>query len=682
MNMSESNTAEAHADAQIVAFLRGLRRDTGAFADAHDGEGALRPTLSVLKVLEQLGALGDELHTRAFIQRCRTESGGFGATPGAAPTPLDTTAALICLKTLGRRDELDEVLPAALAYLASAASTKFDHFMRIAAYEECRIAAPMPADSIAFFERMLAAAAVENKVVDLAIAGSALMRAGVALSDVDDVLRRLRVGQNTAEGGHGDGAHATLFGTYCVMRQLALLDAPPNTRRMRAYVASLRTDLGYADAPGGKTTAGATYQCLGILAWLRDLQGGAVNAARAGDVAVLRAWLADGGEPNEIDAQGWTPLLAAAAHGRADAVELLLHPDAPDAQPADPAVRFVAADALPLYMAAHSGDLRTVQSLLRAAPEHLHAISAVNGHTALLQAAFYGKQKHLALAEWILEAHPQDRQRLLSATNVRGYNALSMQDLWHNEAMRALLLRFYPGGVDGEFGRAVDAATRAYHADLLLRLASPQMLTEKLMAEITAVLNGDDAAVQRIDALLALPQFEIDRLGGELQMPPLVFALTGVDVGQPERARRRRMLVEKLLVAGANPAVREKHPMAVGAVIRASVLNNFELLQLLAEHMSAADFAVEMNVRPAVNGLTAMHDAVHRALTAPPAQLAVHLAQIEWMIARGARLDIMDNTGQTQRQLAAAALGDAAFPQDNVRAVLDVLARASNDREF
>ena len=77
-----------------------------------------------------------------------------------------------------------------------------------------------------------------------------------------------------------------------------------------------------------------------------------------------------------------------------------------------------------------------------------------------------------------------------------------------------------------------------------------------------------------------------------------------------------------------------------------------------------------MNVSPAVNGLTAMHDAIHRALTSPPAELEGHLAQITWMIAHGARLDIPDNIGQTQHQLAEAAQNDAAFPPENVKAVL------------
>jgi len=559
--------------------------------------------------------------------------------------------------------------------------------MLIATYEECAVAEPVPAASIAFFEDLLRSALAANTVIDVAIAGSALMRAGQTLPDPAAVTERLLAGQIAGSGGFGEGGQASLFGTYCVLRHLVLLQALPNMRQLAGYLDSLRTPLGYTDAPGGKANADATYQCLGMREWLRQLQHVPVEAARAGDVAWLRTWLAGGGDPNLADQEAWTPLLAAASHGRADAVDLLLNHDVAGAPHASPAQRFPDADALPLYMAGQAGDLRTVQLLLRVAPDHLHAISTVNGHTVLLQAAFYGKQKHLQLAGWLLDhaaeiqglpdsALANEQARLLSATNVRGYNALGMQDLWHNEEMKALLLRYYPGELAGERGRAIEAQSKAYYRNLLFAIATPQALTEKLLAEIAVYLETDDVAGsdQRLDTLLAQPQLAINRLGGDLQMPPLVFALTGVDVGNPERARRRHALVTKLLAAGADPKVREKHPMAVGAVIRASVLNNFELLQLLAGAMPAPEFAAEMNVRPAVNGLTAMHDAVHRALTSPPAELAGHLAQIAWMLQHGASLDIPDNTGQTQRQLAEAAQGDAGFPADNVRAVRTVLA--------
>jgi prenyltransferase beta subunit len=676
-----------HSPAQTVAFLHGLRREAGGFADASDGAASLRSTLSVLKALDQLGDLGAEPRTIAFVGCCHDESGGFAGTPGAAPSPLDTSAGLIALRTLRQDEMLQRFLSDGLAYLKSASATAFDHFMLIATYEECQVDEPVPAATIAFFQGLLERARAANTVVDLAIAGSALMRAGSALHDPADMARRLLAGQRMPAGGFGDGDQVSLFGTYCVMRQLVLLKTLPNTRCLVAYLESLRTELGYADSPGGKTAAGSTYQCLSILAWLKQLQREPVRAAGEGNVAWLRSWLGGGGDPNLTDQEGWTPLLSAAAHGQADAVDLLLNHDIADAPHADPAQRLAEADALPLYMAGQAGDLRTVQLLLRAAPEQLHAISSVNGHTVLLQAAFYGKEKHLQLASWLLDqateiqglpasALGNEQLCLLSATNVRGYNALGMQDLWHNEQMKVLLLRYYPGGTDGERGREIEVRRVAYVQKLLLSIATPQTLTEKVLAEITTLLETDDATAseQRIATLLAQPQFEIDRLGGDLQMSPLVFAVTGVDSGNPERACRRYALVKTLLAVGADPKVREQHPMGVGAVIRASVLNNFALLQLLAEAMPAQEFTAEMNVRPAVNGLTAMHDAVHRALTAPPAELGGHLAQIAWMIERGASLSIANHTGQTPQQLADAAQGDAGFPQENVHAILTLLA--------
>jgi hypothetical protein len=47
------------------------------------------------------------------------------------------------------------------------------------------------------------------------------------------------------------------------------------------------------------------------------------------------------------------------------------------------------------------------------------------------------------------------------------------------------------------------------------------------------------------------------------------------------------------------------------------------------------------------------------------------------MIAHGARLDLEDNTGQTQRQLAEAAVHDPAFPRENVEAVLAAINEAN-----
>lgn len=670
--------------ANMVTFLKGLRHESGAYADTNGGEASLRPTLSVLKILAQLGELEIHPQTIDFIRSCRHENGGFSALPEEEPGPFVTAVALISLQTLGQDSLLRETIPSAIAFMAETAANQYDHFMLVAAYEECGINEPIPTTTIEFFQNQLANSLTTSNVLETAVAGASLIRAGQALAHAGAVADCILAGQNTVDGGFGDGERSSLMTTYCAVRAFALLDKLPDTRRLLAFFQALQTEFGYAATPGGVTSAGVTYQVLSMLAWLHELQRIPVQAAREGDTAFLRSWLANGGDPNFYDADGWTVLLAAAARSQAPAVDLLLNHDVPGAPTADPEMRYEEADALPIYMAGQAGDLETIKLLLAKSPEHLHAISSVNGHTVLLQAAFYGKAKHLRLAEYLLDNAAQigglagtelatEQARLLSATNVRGYSALTMQDLWHNQPMKDLLLRYYSGREE-ELARAKEA----YAADLLLQIATPQALTEKMMAAISAYLAGEDiaSAEAQMDAILQQPHFDIDRLGGELQQTPLIFAITGVDVGNPARAERRHHLASKLLDAGADPAVREKHPMAIGAVIRASVLNNFGLLQLIASYMTPEAFAQEMNTSPAVNGLTAMHDATHRALTSPADELQGHLDQISWMIAHGARLDLPDNVGQTQRQLAEAALHDAAFPRENVEAVLAAISAA------
>ena len=664
--------------ANMVVFLKGLRRESGAYADTSDGAASMGATLSALKTLAQLGALEINQQTIDFIHSCRHENGAFSAQPGEEPSPFVTAQALIALKTLGQESLLSDCVPAAAAAMSATSANQFDHFMLVAAYEECDIPGPVPQATIDFFENQLSNSVAAANVLETSIASASLIRAQQTIGDPTAVVNCILAGQNRSDGGFGDGETSSMLTTYCAIRALVLFNELPNTRHLLSYFSSLRTDFGYAAARAGVTAAGATYQILSMLSWLEELQRVPVDAARQGDIDFLHDWLNNGGNPNMYDADGWTVLLAAAARGQASTVAFLLKHGLPDAPKTDPGIRYQEADALPIYLAGQAGDLETVKLLLEAKPKHLHAISAVNGHTVFLQAAFYGKAKHLKLAEYLLdnaayicrvpaEALGEEQARLLSATNVRGYSALTMQDLWHNQKMKDLLLRYYAGRE-----AYLEAKKEAYYANLLLEIATPQALTERMMDAITAYLARDDVgtAEKRIDAILEQPAFDIDRLGNELQQTPLIFAITGVDVGDPERAKRRYQLARKLLDAGADPAVREKHPMAIGAVIRASVLNNFGLLKLIADYMSPAAFAREMNISPAVNGLTAMHDATHRALTSPPAELQGHLDQISWMIAHGARLDLPDNVGQTQRQLAESALEDSAFPRENAEAVL------------
>ncbi len=118
-----------------------------------------------------------------------------------------------------------------------------------------------------------------------------------------------------------------------------------------------------------------------------------VAAARAGDIATLRAWLDAGNNPDDYDAAGWTPLLWASARGHAGAVELLLK------RGADIAMPHRDSGALPIHLAGQSGDVRTSELLLEQKPAQINAIWDLNGHTISLQAVFYG---HLELMKHLL----------------------------------------------------------------------------------------------------------------------------------------------------------------------------------------------------------------------------------------------------------------------------------------
>ncbi|MDQ3946602.1 MAG: ankyrin repeat domain-containing protein, partial [Actinomycetota bacterium] len=264
---------------------------------------------------------------------------------------------------------------------------------------------------------------------------------------------------------------------------------------------------------------------------------------------------------------------------------------------------------------------------------------------------------------------------------------LHMARLWDYERMARLF--------EHDDGSTVDLRN-AYLQDLLERIKAPepqdaqeraaQAVTDRLvdaiengfkaMGEIApdeteALARTRDDLMGTVKAILETPGFDVNRLGGPLQQPPLVVAITGSDAHE-HVSELRMELTKYLLDHGADPDLPEKHPMAVDAVIRAAVLNHFEILRLLAHSMTAEAFAAALNERPAVNGLTALHDSVHRALTASPDSLDSHLEQIRWAVRHGARFDIEDHTGQTQEGLARAALNDPIF-EKNAAMTLEAL---------
>jgi ankyrin repeat protein len=372
---------------------------------------------------------------------------------------------------------------------------------------------------------------------------------------------------------------------------------------------------------------------------------GGIAAARSGDVATLTSWLSAGNDPNPYDADGWTPLLWASVRGRAAAVGVLIE------HGADPGRPHQKAGALPIHMAGQSGDVATARALLERRPDLLDAVFDVNGHTLLLQAAFYG---HLDLAQFALE-----RGANTAITTARGLGALELAAQFQNQPMVNLIR---------PFDKPAEAKA-AYYQSYLRRIAprpapadaAQQALADELVSRIEHGLGraasdpaAMDATLAAVKELVEARRADINRLGGPLQQPALMVVATGNNgfPPNPNVARLRNELARYLLERGADPSLREEHPMAVQTVIRAAVFNHIEILRLCAQHLSPQRMADAINEVPLVNGLTAMHDTVLRATMAAPEQFEGYLDQVRFLIAHGGRVDMEDYAGVTQRAIA------------------------------
>lgn len=403
---------------------------------------------------------------------------------------------------------------------------------------------------------------------------------------------------------------------------------------------------------------------------------GALEAVRHGDNEVVRDWLQNGGDPNAYALDGFNVFLAAAATGNSEVLRMLLLERVgpkqvdPSLTLKDPQRPDYRTNILAPHLSTQKGDVTSTLLLLSQYPEQLHERVEVNGHTPLHQTAFYG---HVELAKSILEnlgsilpqgANIEDeRLRLFSETTVRGINATQFGRQFQNQAMvealepfdkatteakeadtKALLEAIPAGPRNPEAGTPAQQASETVFNAITSGLAEVAGLEEpERSATMTRVITELKKATQN-------PNFDPNRLAGELLQTPIIAAVTGFNANE-RVARLRREVVDILLEKGADPDKEEMYPMAVDAIIRAAVFNHLDILKRFEAVMTPEAIKQALNHKPAVNGLTALHDSVLRALTGS----ASYLEQIRWARGLGAAANIPDHTGRTQRDFAAAA---------------------------
>jgi len=643
--------------------IRACQKKSGLFSDDPASAESLQSTLSALKLFCFL-----ETSCPDPDRICGNILSGFDQARGLfldvathAPSFPANALSLMILQGVGAEHEVRKLGLSTARYLDSIAATKEEHFITAAVVDECKVPF-FPEKTVAFFRRQ--EPLVQRPALEQAIAAASLMRCGATLVNAEVTRESLLRSHNPVSGAYESAGTDPLWSSYCIVRALDLL----------AAVEPSPVSLGWLDSQPLETM-NRSYQVLAVLSWIigplfRDAAGG--NGDR------IERWLHAGGTPAVQDPGGFTLLMRAAAHGNEAVASRLI--DVLDA--AVLANKQAGADGDALFFAAQSGSLPLMRSMVRKRPDLLLAHSRVNGHTPLLQLAFFGSQRHLACAEWILtegagllDSNAEAVQTsLVSAVNVRGYTPRTMSQLWGNEPMERLLARY-----DHESPALAEENLNRLLNEIRLFDGAPdgddqqQLVTDRVIDDLGHAFreidehttqeraNGvRDSLFSRIGVALESPLFSINRRGGPLRQTPIIVAVTGVDQTAVQK-RFRVDLVRFLLDHGADPDLPERHPMAVDAVIRAAVLNHFEILQLFPGYMKPLAFKAALNERPAINGQTALQDSVHRALTAPEHEAQSHRDQIVWMLEHGADPTIEDFTGKSPRKLAEYALTDTIY---------------------
>jgi ankyrin repeat protein len=282
-------------------------------------------------------------------------------------------------------------------------------------------------------------------------------------------------------------------------------------------------------------------------AWADDLSEKAIHSVKTADLATLRDLLTQGVGVDTRDDAGSTLLMLAAGRGHTKVARFLVE------QGADIHTLDGQMGVTPLHRAAQSGDVVLLKLFLQGGA-FIDDQSAVNGHTPLLDAAFYKRYEAFA---FLLKNDAN-----LELRNTLG---LSVKD-WAVRQKDATLLQLI------EDQEEVDSA-RIEQQKLVAAVR------EANLTEVQSILVGD-------------PSYDVNEVAKD-GMTPLLLACRN---GHPEIARA-------LLERGANPNLKDRLMKATPGH-KAAFFGRAKILNMLCQA------GLDLDAQGPYNGYTALHDAV------------------------------------------------------------------------
>ena len=314
------------------------------------------------------------------------------------------------------------------------------------------------------------------------------------------------------------------------------------------------------------------------------------GAVHAGDIAAARLALQEGGNPNQRDRQGFTPLIIAAGLGQCGMAELLLTAGA------DPLAMDPRMGATALHKAAQSGSADVV-GLLIDVGAFVDQQSPILGNTALMDAVLH---KQGAAVDMLLTRGAR--------TTIRNHWGQSALELAREDGSE-------------EIARAIEARDAA---------DAEQLAGSVLIAAIKA---GDLAEARRLIADGA----DVDQRVPVIGTVEDDYTALGIAVRM-----REVVLIDSLLDAGADPSG-EIGLMRGTSIHEAAFLGYADALRsLLAPRRHGGGRARGLDAQGPYNGFTALHDAVWHG----------HADAARILVQAGACLGLRTHAGLSARDLA------------------------------